>query len=150
MYTRAEPYQGKANEFEGLMEGKILPEPHLLRKAYEEDLNYRGYQILGASGLTQELKGKFELALLVRRDGVLEDLSFIGKGDVKNRKLRRRVLQTLRSASPFPEFQKGLDTEKELFYLRFQFLGEPTLVEQVSQASETTAHESFRRSEEIA
>ncbi len=121
LYGRSIPYQDRRNKFEGLKEGDVLPEEQLLRKAYEESLGQEVIASLEAIEALRGLTGRIDLALKVRRDGVLEDVSFIDQGDIRDYRLRRQVLQAVRNASPFSEFPRGLDTQEELFDLRLQF-----------------------------
>lgn len=121
LYGRSIPYQDRHNKFEGLKEGDVLPEEQLLRKAYEESLGQEVIASLEPVEALRSLTGRIDLALKVRRDGFLEDVSFIDQGDIRDYRLRRQVLQAVRNASPFSEFPRGLDTQEELFDLRLQF-----------------------------
>lgn len=121
LHSRSIPYQDRRNKFEGLKEGDVIPEEPLLRMAYEESLAAEVIASLQSIEVLHDLKGQIDLALKIRRDGVLEDVSFIDQGEIKNPKLRRQILQTIRNAGPFTEFPKGLDTQEELFDLRLQF-----------------------------
>ena len=72
-------------------------------------------------GTSAPALARSEFALLIRRDGILKDVSFIDPGQIKNDKLKRLVLQAIRGAGPFPAFPKNFDSEQELFQLRFGF-----------------------------
>jgi len=134
LYHRAAPYQDRRNQFEGLTEGNILLEEHLLRKAYEESLSQKVASTLQSSEALGDFDGSLELALQVRRDGVLKDISFINPRAIQDQKLKRLILQTIRSTSPWPEFPKGLDTEEELFDFRLEFRGKKQIPETPSLA----------------
>lgn len=160
VYERAEPYQDRMNQFEGRVEGESLPESNQLSKIYEISLSHRVSRALESLELLSTFEGKIDMALLVRRDGILEDLSFLNKRDIKDRKFRRMIMQTVRNAGPFSEFPKGLDSEKELFIVIFEYRKAPTLpsenaisgssgspiINDVSQTSpEDAAHELARQ-----
>lgn len=121
VFSRSAPYQDRLNQFEGYSEGSAPLDPALLRKAYEQALGQKAIEALGKIKELKDFEGQTALALVVRRDGVLKDVSFVDAGSIRDEGLKRRILQTIREASPFPEFPKGLDSAQELFDLRFGF-----------------------------
>ncbi|OGX06778.1 MAG: hypothetical protein A3G87_04335 [Omnitrophica bacterium RIFCSPLOWO2_12_FULL_50_11] len=119
LYVRSEPYRGRMNEFEGSVEGKMLPPRDELLRAYQEGVKQTVLNRLQSLEFLREASGTIELALKIRRDGVLEDISIMNAGGLEDRKLKRQLRETAREAAPFKEFPKGLDSESELFLLTF-------------------------------
>ena len=107
------------NEFEGSVEGKMLPPRDELLRAYQEGVKQTVLNRLQSLEFLREASGTIELALKIRRDGVLEDISIMNAGGLEDRKLKRQLRETAREAAPFKEFPKGLDSESELFLLTF-------------------------------
>ncbi|MCP4695361.1 MAG: hypothetical protein GY862_00730 [Gammaproteobacteria bacterium] len=61
------------------------------------------------------------MALKVRRDGMLEDVSFIDAGLIGDEKTKRLALQTVREGGSFSAFPEELNSESELFDVRVKF-----------------------------
>lgn len=119
LYGRSKPYQDRMNEFEGSIEGKVLPPRHELLEAYQREVEEAVRNRLRSLEFLREASGIIELALKIRRDGFLEDISVMSAGSIEDRKLKRKVRETAREARPFKEFPEGLDSENELIVLKF-------------------------------
>jgi hypothetical protein len=118
LYTRDKPYQDRVNQFEGSKEGKMPSDPKTLRKNYQAKLGQKVVENLEPLKELETFNGQIDLAVMVRRDGVVENISFADSGDIKDAKLKRTVIQAIQGGGPFPEFPKGLDSDKELFNVR--------------------------------
>ncbi|MBI4372434.1 MAG: type II and III secretion system protein, partial [Candidatus Omnitrophica bacterium] len=126
LHTRIEPYEDRMDQFEGFKEGDVVLDRQTLLGSYQAFVTETVRQSIKAFKELESFKGTLDIALLIRRDGVVEDASFVGgrANGLENRKLKRQIVKRLKHETKFPEFPKGLDSQNEMFLVTLASQGE--------------------------
>lgn len=115
------PHRNNVNDFmERTPAGdEILPVSHRAREYYRGMIHAAIAQALNQRKEFQRLNAKFELFLIVSKNGDVQ-LNQVTSDTGLSERAAHAISETVKSLSPFPPFSKDMDSDQELLDLKFE------------------------------
>lgn len=98
---------------------EVLPPAHRAREYYRGMIQAAIAEALNQKKEFQKLRAKFELFLIVEKNGTVS-LNQVASDTGLSARAEQAIIETVQSLSPFPPFSKEMNSDQELLDLKFE------------------------------
>lgn len=115
------PHHGKLNDYMEVNQkgDEVLPASHRAREYYRGMIHAAIAEGLNRRKEFQKLYAKFELFLIVDKNGAVA-LNQVASDTGLSAREEQAILETVKALSPFPPFSKEMNSDQELLDLKFE------------------------------